>query len=193
MVIHTGDLRKATSLPTTGFDSAKDRPGLLDKLTWLDGRYDLDSRRATTYHGHRLAREVVARIPLCAVHQLAFEEVDSGDIRISPSAVTRSATVCGSETAISLQYARPVDQDFAVIFKLLSIRIDHGQHPLSFVLIPGCRFDSRVELDVLLQVKFRCHILEVLPYLFRGGIVCGPIRIPGPSELTDTMDQFAGS
>lgn len=82
---------------------------MAERLTGLNGRYDLDGGRASTNDCRRLTFQVVAGVPLCTVHQFAFEEVDSWDVRIPPGATIVSVAVIGSGYVISLQHAGAVD------------------------------------------------------------------------------------
>ena len=76
-----------------------------------------------------------------------------------------SQFLLGSLAVSLLQHPGAIHENLAIVFKSSSISIYQGQNPLAFLLIPGCRFDSGVELDILFKAEFRRDIFEVLPDL----------------------------
>jgi hypothetical protein len=71
----------------------------------------------------------------------------------------------GSLAISLLQYSRAIHKNLATVFKALSISIYQRENPLTLFLIPGCRFDSGLELDIFLKAELRRNVFEVLPDL----------------------------
>lgn len=70
-----------------------------------------------------------------------------------------------------LQNASTINEDMACICELRTIGLLDANFPYSLLVIPRSAHDLVLQLYILHQPVIFDHILEILPYLWRFGIV----------------------
>lgn len=146
---------------------------------FLDMGQDLNSGRATTYHGNSLVRGIKALIVSSTVHVRAFEGVQSRDVgegpvvKLSPP---QKKDVCFVFNRLNLASAT----DFLVLnwkSNLICDRVVDLEFPFPIVFIPLRMFDGVLKPYVPLNMILPSNRYNIVVYLFAARIVLRPRRV----------------
>ncbi len=123
-------------------------------------RHDLDSRRPVANHSDALVAIVVAVVPPCRVRDMALEVAQPGD----------------AGPVLVHQHALRRDQDMAVLVPLDTL-VFNRDFPLAFGFEPIRRNNTRVEVQVAVQVPFLNCRLDVGQDVGAAGVEALPVRV----------------